>query len=72
MWKSVHIFLINFTCVVLGNLKLSMRTDTCVLMMSLNFHAVSSIPSYQIYKEDLPILKVMVSSFDEVVVWLSG
>ena len=32
------------------------------------FYAVSSIPSYQIYKEYLPILKVMVSSFDEVVV----
>ena len=37
-------------------------------MVSLNFHAVSGIPSYQIYKEYLPILKVMVSSFDEVVV----
>ena len=68
MWKSLHIFLNNFACVKLGNLKFSMRTDTCVIIMSLNFHAVPSIPSYQIYKEYLPILKVMVSSFDEVVV----
>ena len=37
-------------------------------MVSLNFHAVSGIPSYQIYKEYPPILKVMESSFDEVVV----
>ena len=68
MWKCLHIFLNNFACVTLGNLKFWMPTDTCVLMMSLNFYAVSSIPSYQIYKEYLPILKVMVSSFDEVVV----
>ena len=58
----------NFACVILGNLKFSMQTDTCVLIMNVNFHAVSSIPSYQIYKEYPPILKVMVSSFDEVVV----
>ena len=68
MWKCLHIFLNNFARVILGNLKFSMQTDTCVLIMSLNFHAVSGIPSYQIYKEDLPILKVMASSFDEVVV----
>ena len=68
MWKSLHIFLNNFACVKLGNLKFSMRTDTCVIIMSLNFHAVPSIPSYQIYKEYPPILNVIVSSFDEVVV----
>ena len=48
-------------------LEISMKTDTCVLIMSLNFHTVSSIPSYQIYKEYLPILRVMVGSLDEVV-----
>ena len=52
---------------------LETRTFPCeqihvVIIMNVNFHAVPSIPSYQIYKEYLPILKVMVSSFDEVVV----
>ena len=31
------------------------------------FYAVPSIPSYQINKEYLPILRVMVGSLDEVV-----